>query len=70
MAVPPPALSRRSACLACSRVVASATASRPPPGYTSVATWVPPITVKCTPSRRVSIAAAVASRALRILVGG
>ncbi|CAM5452688.1 hypothetical protein SGRIM128S_06884 [Streptomyces griseomycini] len=70
MAVPPPAFSLRSACLAWSRVPASATARPPPPGYTSLATCVPPTTAKRTPSRRASIAAAVASRALRILVGG
>jgi hypothetical protein len=70
IAVPPSAASGCSACLASSRVRASATASVPPPGYTSVAWCVPPTTAKYAPSRTASIAAAVAALAACILVGG
>ncbi len=70
IAVPPPALSRRSASFAWALVCTSAVASRPLPGYTSSATCVPATTANRVPSRRVSTAAAVASRALRIFVGG
>ncbi len=70
MAVPPAAVSRRSDSRARARVSGEAMARVPSPGKTSRASWVPATTAKATPSRTVSTAAAVASRAPRILLDG
>src|SRR6201986_855684 len=70
MAVPPLARSAPTACLAADRDDALATAMLPSGGNTGQAVLVPATTANPTPSRTTSIAAAVATLAWDILVGG
>ncbi len=70
MAVPPLARSAPTACLAAARDDGLATAMLPSGGNTGQAVLVPATTANPTPSRTTSIAAAVATLAWDILVGG
>ena len=70
IAVPPFGRRPDTIAFACSLVDGSAIASLPSMGKTGLATSVPAITAKATPSAITSIAAAVAARACTILVCG